>query len=152
MLLSLTSPGCSEGHATCCCEIVLSKLCKEGSHESVLPCSWKVLTGAGGIWSQDTHSTAPSQLPPPAPSTSYPPPPKGLEPLGCCCLHLGLSSHFNCPHLDNHSQTSQRWGSWVILDPSNWQSALTVTGVHKYVLYSIYYYLIVFIIIGTKSH
>lgn len=141
MLLSLTSPRRSEGRATCCCETVLSKLCKEGSQESVLRCSWKVRrTGTGGIWSP-TAAPCPANYPHPTPHP-LPPTRQGLEPLECCCLHSGLSSLFNCPHLDKHSQTSQRRGSWVILDPSNWQSALTVTGVHvqHLLLYYCFYY------------
>lgn len=137
MLLSLTSTGCSEGHATCCCETMLwPKHCKEGLHV------------VGKSWQLETYSTVPSQL---SLSSSPRPPPRfcnlGLEPLECCCLHSGLSSHFSCPHLDNHSQTSQRRVS--LGDSRSFKLAI---GINCYrFLCTIYCYIIV-IIIGTRSH
>lgn len=41
--------------------------------------------------------------------------------------------------------------SWVSLDPSDRQTALTVTGLHV-LLYTVYYYIIVVVIIETRSH
>lgn len=104
----------------CCSPWPLPDVLKDMLHAAVRQCSDQSIVRraylrvsfivVGKSWRLDTYSTVPSQLS--LSSSPHPPPPRfcnlGLEPLECCCLHSGLSSHFSCPHLDNHSQTSQR--------------------------------------------